>query len=88
MFNKSVIGQLWQHHASGITAPVNSIDRGQYQQWTREYVWQALRNGKSFGRAFCEQFGVLDNHLLWERDHRRCENIIETTWLMKSQPTG
>jgi hypothetical protein len=53
----------------------NSVSLELYEQWKREYTWDALMNLR-YGQSFCNHFGIQDNRLYYERDWVKCDSII------------
>ena len=60
----------------------NSVSVELYEQWQREYTWDALINIR-YGQSFCNHFGIQDNRLYYERDWVKCDSIIRTDWLAR-----
>ena len=40
------------------------IDREEYEQWRRDFIWEAL-HGIRYGQSFCNRFNVTDNLLYY-----------------------
>jgi hypothetical protein len=60
----------------------NSVSIEDYEQWQREYTWDALVNIR-YGKSFCNHFNIQDNRLYYERDWVKCDNIIRSDWLAR-----
>ncbi len=61
-----------------------AISQEQYNQWKRDYVWQAL-HGQRYGQSFCNRFGITDNHLYYAPgDVAWCDRYIKTHYLDRS----
>ena len=60
----------------------NSVSIELYEQWKREYTWDALINIR-YGQSFCNHFNIQDNRLYYERDWVRCDTIIRGVWLAR-----
>lgn len=60
----------------------NSVSIQDYEQWQREYTWDALIDIR-YGQSFCNYFGITDNRLYYERDWVKCDNIIRSDWLAR-----
>ena len=60
----------------------NSVSIEDYEQWKREYTWDALVNIR-YGQSFCNHFNIQDNRLYYERDWVKCDNIIRVDWLAR-----
>ncbi len=57
------------------------INRGDYEQWKKDYIWEAL-HGIRYGQSFCNHFGIKDNHLFYAPgDVRWCDEYIKKTYL-------
>ncbi len=52
-----------------------------YQQWDREFIFDAMRDLR-YGQAFCNEFGITDNHLFYERDIERARERIRRHYLL------
>ena len=73
----SIVEQLNQPTTLGVP---NSILITKYREWQKRYTWDALC-GTGYGKSFCKHFDVIDNRLLYERDWRRCDALIQREWL-------
>jgi hypothetical protein len=61
--------------------PHKTIDRDDYEQWQRDYIWEAL-HGIRYGQSFCNHFGITDNHLYYAPgDIAWCDRYIRKTYL-------
>ena len=60
----------------------NSVSIELYEQWKREYTWDALMNLR-YGQSFCNYFNIQDNRLYYERDWVKCDSIIRVDWLAR-----
>ena len=60
----------------------NSVSIEDYEQWQREYTWDALVNIR-YGQSFCNHFGIHDYRLYYERDWVKCDSIIRMAWLAR-----
>ena len=58
----NIITQLQSHTKQ--LGPRKSVTREQYAQWTRGFVFEAMRN-LSYGQSFCNHFGIHDNILYY-----------------------
>ena len=57
------------------------INRGDYDQWRKDYIWEAL-HGIRYGQSFCNHFGITDNHLYYASgDIAWCDKYIKKTYL-------
>jgi hypothetical protein len=58
-----------------------AITQEDYDQWRRDYVWEAL-HGIRYGQSFCNHFGITDNHLYYAPgDIVWCDRYIRKTYL-------
>jgi len=58
-----------------------AITQKDYDQWRRDYVWEAL-HGIRYGQSFCNHFGITDNHLYYAPgDIVWCDRYIRKTYL-------
>jgi hypothetical protein len=58
-----------------------SITQEDYEQWRRDYIWEAL-HGIRYGQSFCNHFGITDNHLYYAPgDIVWCDIYIRKTYL-------
>jgi len=59
----------------------HSINQGDYEQWKKDYIWEAL-HGIRYGQSFCNHFGITDNHLYYAPgDIAWCDTYIRNTYL-------
>jgi hypothetical protein len=58
----------------------NSISMEAYEQWQKEYTWDALQDQR-YGQSFCRQFAVEDYRLFYERDWVKSDSIIRSEYL-------
>lgn len=72
--------QLMECYEPSVPYKLNSIPVGDYEQWQKEYTWDALLDQR-YGRSFCRKFGVDDNRLHFERDWVKCDSIIRNEYL-------
>ena len=57
------------------------INHGDYDQWKRDYIWEAL-HGIRYGQSFCNHFGITDNHLYYAPgDIAWCDKYIRKNYL-------
>jgi hypothetical protein len=56
------------------------VTQQQYQQWARGFVFEGLRNQR-YGQSFCNQFGVTDNILYYERDYQTADAYIRKVYV-------
>jgi hypothetical protein len=58
-----------------------AITEDEYQQWKRDFVWEAL-HGMRYGQSFCNHFGINDNHLYYAPgDIAWCDRYIRDNYL-------
>jgi hypothetical protein len=59
----------------------SSIDPEDYEQWKRDFIWEAL-HGQRYGQSFCNRFGVTDNNLYYAPgDIAWCDAYIRKNYL-------
>lgn len=61
----------------------NSIPQSDYQQWQKQYTWDALQ-GLRYGQSFCNYFGIQDHRIYFERNWQVCDSVIRREWLATS----
>ena len=60
------------------------INRGDYEQWKRDFIWEALY-GIRYGQSFCNYFDITDNILFYAPgDVRWCDEYIRKTYLART----
>lgn len=59
------------------------ITEQDYDQWQREYVWDALQDQR-FGQSFCRAFGIKDFIVYYERDWVRADAYIRRNYIARS----
>lgn len=61
-----------------------SIAVSDYEQWKRDYIWEAL-HGIRYGQSFCNHFGIRDNHLYYAPgDIAWCDDYIRKHYLERT----
>lgn len=61
----------------------NPINRGDYEQWKKDYIWEAL-HGIRYGQSFCNHFGITDNHLYYAPgDVSWCDKYIRKHYVVE-----
>lgn len=58
-----------------------TLTRDTYQQWDRGFIFDAMRDQR-YGQAFCNEFGITDNFLFYERDIERARERIHRHYLL------
>jgi hypothetical protein len=61
----------------------NSISPGDYEQWRKQYTWDALQDLR-YGQSFCNYFGIQDHRIFFERNWSVCDTVIQREWLARS----
>ena len=51
-----------------------------YDRWCHGYIFDAMKDQR-FGQAFCNHFGITDNHVFYERDVEKCKVMIRKRYL-------
>ena len=60
------------------------IDKEDYQQWKKDFIWEAL-HGQRYGQSFCNRFGITDNNLYYAPgDIAWCDNYIQKHYVERS----
>ena len=81
---KHMIRDMMTYSAdSGVEFTPNSIPRRDYEQWKKQYTWDALHNLR-YGQSFCNYFGITDHRIFFERDWQVCDAMIQREWLARS----
>jgi hypothetical protein len=61
-----------------------SITVADYDQWKRDFIWEAL-HGIRYGQSFCNHFGIKDNHLYYAPgDIAWCDSYIRKNYIDRS----
>ena len=81
---KHLVRDLMTYSAdSGVEFTPNSIPRSDYEQWRKQYTWDAL-NDLRYGQSFCNHFGITDHRIFFERKWQTCDTVIQREWLARS----
>jgi hypothetical protein len=80
MMFQAMTEQLIECNAPGVPFDPNSISMEAYEQWQKEYTWDALQDQR-YGQSFCRQFAVEDYRLFYERDWVKSDSIIRSEYL-------
>jgi hypothetical protein len=51
-----------------------------YESWHRGFIFEAMK-GQRYGQSFCNEFGITDNILFYERDQERARAYIQKHYL-------
>lgn len=70
-------------HDSGVEFTPNSIPQRDYEQWQKQYTWDALHDLR-YGQSFCNHFGITDQRIFFERNWQTCDTVIQREWLARS----
>jgi len=57
-----------------------ALTQESFDQWCHGYIFEAMRDQR-FGQAFCNHFGITDNHVYYERDIAKCRALIQERYL-------
>ncbi len=68
---------------SGVELEPNSISLKDFEQWRKQFIWDALLNQR-YGQSFCNYFGIQDHRIYYERNWQVCDKIIRREWLATS----
>ena len=61
----------------------NRISHDNYEQWRKQYTWDALTN-KRYGESFCNYFKIKDHRIFHETNWLACDTVIRREWLATS----
>lgn len=64
------------------TAFLHQVPEDKYEQWQKEYVWDALQDQR-FGQSFCNTFNIKDNIIYYERDWVRADAYIRRHYIAR-----
>ena len=67
---------------SGVEFTPNSIPWSDYEQWKKQYTWDALHDLR-YGQSFCNYFGITDHRIFFERNWLVCDTVIQREWLAR-----
>lgn len=62
MINFNPIQSSWASSLTSLTKMKKTISQGEFDLFKKEFVFQKLQ-GMTFGEAFCQRFGIVDNML-------------------------
>jgi hypothetical protein len=62
---------------------VNSIRVDNYEQWQKQFTWDALKNHR-YGQSFCNYFGITDHRIFYETNWETCDAVIRREWIERS----
>ena len=68
---------------SGVEFTPNSIPRSDYEQWRKQFTWDALKNHR-YGQSFCNYFGITDHRIFYETNWETCDAVIRREWIERS----
>ena len=60
---------------------VPQIFEEDYQQWKKEFTFDAIKNSVRYGQSFCNTFNIQDNILYYERDPERADQYIRQCYV-------
>jgi hypothetical protein len=60
------------------------LTKESFERWCHGYIFDAIKDQR-FGQAFCNHFGVTDNHVFYERDVEKCKAMIRKRYLCNGQ---
>ena len=56
------------------------ISRSEYEQWTRGFVFEGLRNQR-YGQSFCNYFNITDNILYFAGSMAEADQYIQKNYI-------
>lgn len=59
---------------------LSRITQSEYQQWRREFCFDALKNMR-YGQSFCNHFNITDYRIFYDSDVERCDQLIVRDWV-------
>jgi hypothetical protein len=78
---KHMIRDIMTHgNGSAIEFAPNSISPSDYEQWKKQYTWDALHDLR-YGQSFCNYFGIQDHRIFFERNWLVCDTFIQREWI-------
>ena len=72
-----MMDQLLQTRDHGVN---RLVDRRDYEQWARGFVFEGLRNQR-YGQSFCNQFGIRDNILFFSGSVEEADRYIQKNYV-------
>ena len=72
-----MMDQLLQTQDHGVS---RLVDRRDYEQWARGFVFEGLRNQR-YGQSFCNQFGIRDNILFFSGSVEEADRYIQKNYV-------
>ena len=72
-----MMDQLLQTQDHGVN---RLVDRRDYEQWARGFVFEGLRNQR-YGQSFCNQFGIRDNILFFSSSVEEADRYIQKNYV-------
>ncbi len=79
----SVFSQLIaaQFQSSSLSSSLSSVDYKDYQQWCKQYTFNALKTGNRYGQDFCDCFDIIDYILYYCLDSDRADKHIKKYYI-------
>ena len=62
-----------------------TITKKQYEKFKKEYIVHILKDGSTFGRAFCQHFKIYDMFIDNETNMNAIERYIKHTYINRQQ---
>jgi hypothetical protein len=59
-----------------------SITEAEYSEWKQVFTFEGIK-GSRYGQSFCNHFGIQDYRVYHEQNWQRCDQIIQSYWLIK-----
>ena len=63
----------------------SKISLSEYKNWQRHFSFDALK-GKHYGQSFSEYFQISDYRIRFERNWKRCDDLIRREWIATNAP--
>ena len=75
-----MVEQLMQNFDPDEQLRSRQIDRGEYEQWARGFVFEGLRNQR-YGQSFCNRFNIQDNLLFFAGSVEEADRYIQKHYI-------
>jgi len=87
----SNVPSRWKKHimkqVKQAEAPLRTITitKKSYEKFKKEYIIHILKDGHTFGRAFCKYYNIYDMYIDNEKNMKTLERYIKNTYLNRQQ---
>ena len=75
-----MVEQLMQDFDPDEALRSRQVDREQYDQWARGFVFEGLKNQR-YGQSFCNHFGIQDNLLFFAGSVEEADRYIQKHYI-------